>query len=93
MVPFEVATFSTTQQRANVKRNSATKAGFQPARMMAGRRPASSTCRRSPRRQRGRDLGDPVRTTSFVSALPADPDSERDRRVGGRPRCGRRRRP
>lgn len=32
MVPLDVATFSTTQQSANVKRNSATKAGFQLAR-------------------------------------------------------------
>ena len=81
-MPLEVATFRTTQQRAKVKRNSATKAGFQPANRSGWAAPCIFnlwTIRRGD--ERGRDLGDPVGDDVLRVALAADPDGERDRGV------------
>jgi hypothetical protein len=76
-VPFEVATLRTTQQRANVKRNSATKRGFQPRGRAAGRSRHLDLADDPGGDEGGGDLGDPVGDDVLRVALAADPDGER----------------
>ena len=77
-MPFEVATFRTTQQSAKVKRNSATKAGFQLASVRGCAAPAILIFPTSQAAdERGGDLRDPVGDDVLRVALAPDPDGER----------------